>query len=381
MNQKLFSSILDGYCMNSLKDTKIPVVINYLENHDVDNRDFLIDLAIYSSDVLFMKRKYEGPLEDFNRLILDNKELLIAKLKEVNNYGDLRRLLARDFQLTTSIELFLVYKQIYQVDAVFMNDLIQTQYGNPTVPLSIFKHLPYESFYLDLEDANICKHIYGTFITVRVKAKKLEVICQIIGKTSDETNRPESEGYFGTHTCRVVLDCNDVSTSNTTDEDIQIDCDVSQFDEDDLHLNTILEAIYDNWPGSGLWDMCFMWYVIVPFLMYLNSDKSDIQDRPVRKSVQRRIKSNSASLTDQLKISEVGYVYGCSVRKYKKNNQKNTSHATKDVVSQTKRSHMRRAHWHRYRCGKNRQDVRLIWMPPMYIQGNSDSAVTIHKVQ
>lgn len=380
MNQKVFATVINGYAIQEVKDIGIPIVTEYLENHDTTDRDFLVDLAMFSSDVLFMKRKYKGPLEDFNQLILDNKELLISKLKEINDYKDLRRLLARDFELSTSIELFLKYKQIYQVDSTFMKDLIQTQYGNPRVPLSIFQHLPYESFYIDLDDTNICKYVHGTFVTVRVRNKKLEIICQIIGKTTDEDSRPASEGYFGTHTCRVSLDCTDTENPDAISDDIQIDCDISQFNEDELHFDTVLDIIHDHWPGSGLWDMFFMWYVIVPFLMYLNSDKSDIQERPVRKSFRKKIAPRPEHSNEEVKISEVGYVYGCTIRKKLASPSQKTSHRSTDVP-QTRRSHMRRAHWHRYRCGKNRQDVRLIWMPPMYIQGNSDSAVTIHKVQ
>ena len=381
MDTKLLSTILEGYSPQQIKDLKMPIVSDYISKYDNNDRRFLLDLAMYSSDTLFMKQKYQGPLEGLNQLILDNKELLISRIKDIHDYRSLRNLLARDFELSSSIGLFLDYKQVYQIDKTFLHDLVQTQYGNSTVPLTVFKHLPYESFYLDLEDTDICKYVYGTFVTARVEDKKLKIVCQLIGKTDDESRHSTSDGYFGTHTCRVLLDCSDPGSPDSQDDDVQIDCDPSKYDGNDLLLDTILKGLHDNYPGADLWDMCFMWYVIVPFLMYLDSDKPDIHDRPIRKSVQRRIKSNSASLTDQLKISEVGYVYGCSVRKYKKNNQRNTSYVTKDAVPQTKRSHMRRAHWHRYRCGKNRQDVRLIWMPPMYIQGNSDSAVTIHKVQ
>lgn len=379
MDKKVMSTILEGYSLQQIKDLEMPVVSKYLCNYSNNDMDFLMDLAMYSSDTVFMKRKYKGPLEDLNQLILDNKELLISRIKDVDDYRSLRNLLARDFELSSSIQMFLQYKQIYQVDSTFLQDLIRTQYDTPNVPLSIFKHLPYQSFYLDLQNTDINKYLHGAFISVQVKNKQLKLVCQVIG-ISDDSNHPASEGYFGTHTCRVLLDCNDPDNPDNNDEDVQIDWDAKQFNQEDLDLDIILQKIHDNWPGSGLWDMCFMWYVIVPFLMYLNSDKADIKEQSMKRSIRKQIKSHSAPIEDQLKTAEVGYVYGCTVRKHSASSQRTKSDYS-NVGSQTKRSHMRRAHWHRYRCGKNRQDTRLVWMPPLYIQGNSESAVTIHKVE
>lgn len=50
MNKKVMSTILEGYSLQQIKDLGMPVVSEYLNKHSNDDMDFLMDLAMYSSD-------------------------------------------------------------------------------------------------------------------------------------------------------------------------------------------------------------------------------------------------------------------------------------------------------------------------------------------
>lgn len=380
MNRKQFSTILEGYNMNILRDLRIPYVSNHLTDSNIQDDDFLMDLLMYSSDTKFMKRKYEGVLSDLNQDILDHQQEIISHFKDVDSYKSLRYLFGRDFCICGSVDRFMKYKQVYEVDKDFIHDLVRTQSETSTVPLNVFKHLPYNSFYIDLETADICKYIYGCFISVRTSKENLEICAEVIGK-SVEKHKDESDGYFGSHMCRVSLDLVSDTTYASDDIDIGIDSyaldDVTRDEKFKTVLDKILEIIHDNLPGSSNWDFSFMWYVIVPFLIYLNSYQPDIK---LRKSYNKK----TNSVFKDIQTNEVGFTYGCSIRKSKLNSRKTkyikSTKEPEDVKSYSRRGHMRRAHWHKFRYGKGRENVKLLWMPPMYISGTDNQSITMHKV-
>ena len=112
-------------------------------------------------------------------------------------------------------------------------------------------------------------------------------------------------------------------------------------------------------------------------LLYLCSDEPDITEKgsePVRKGKTVQV----AAYTHPY---EVGNYVGSVIRKARANPDPLNESA--GGTSSTKRPHMRRAHWHTYWYGSNRDEPRVKWLSPIFVHGAAlnDTPVVIHPVR
>jgi hypothetical protein len=89
---------------------------------------------------------------------------------------------------------------------------------------------------------------------------------------------------------------------------------------------------------------------------------------------------------------DVGVRYGKAIRVAKKEYKKHIEkyNALEKQSSQSSdikkrklmRPHIRRAHWHRYRTGIGRKEIKTLWLAPVYVCGNGkEIPVTIREVK
>lgn len=116
--------------------------------------------------------------------------------------------------------------------------------------------------------------------------------------------------------------------------------------------------------------------------------------------MERKSKKTKKKLSNDILEWDVGYREGPMLEEwYKKWDEKHnsveegdtiapteTAKEPKETVSQRKRPrvHPRRAHWHHYRVGKGRSQIRLRWISPIIVNGsdkNSDMPVILHEAE
>lgn len=118
---------------------------------------------------------------------------------------------------------------------------------------------------------------------------------------------------------------------------------------------------------------------LLQFLMYLSSKEPDIIESPDTANTYK------PSTTIKNKYSEVrkwdvGCRYGEKIRGFKKNKMQQFA-INGDNNQNSKRPHIRKAHWERYHIGKGRKDIITKWKEPVFINGDyNDITANIHVV-
>lgn len=120
-------------------------------------------------------------------------------------------------------------------------------------------------------------------------------------------------------------------------------------------------------------------------LNYLCASNADIQPVQRKKEITAPQRNNSKmrKVEKDMKTSICGYAYGQEVRAIKRmpvsapSRKGSSSHGSK---GQKKRPHTRRAHWHHYRIGKGRKEVKVVFLPPTIV-GSKPGMATVHKVK
>ena len=78
---------------------------------------------------------------------------------------------------------------------------------------------------------------------------------------------------------------------------------------------------------------------------------------------------------------DVGCRYGAKIRNFEKREHNYQSGISDNSNQGTKRPHIRKAHWERYRIGKGRKEIITKWKEPIFVNGDSDDIIAnIHIV-
>ena len=125
---------------------------------------------------------------------------------------------------------------------------------------------------------------------------------------------------------------------------------------------------------------------ILQILQFLHADIEDITESNITKSTYRP----SATIKNkfsEIRMWDVGVRYGKAIKFAKKQVEqamKEESEETSDNKERKARKpvrpHIRSAHWQRYHVGEGRKQIKINWIPPVYVCGGREIAVTIHKV-
>lgn len=225
-------------------------------------------------------------------------------------------------------------KEIYQFDCDFAEELRKTPIE--TIPYQTLKHLPYDTFaisigkdYLLIHKGYDKNHVESEYLIIAFMNHENEYInCMGIPLHEDFSHIAQLRAI-----CRDERQCNDVIS----------------------------------------------WLNLV---MYLTSEKSDIEPNIEQKTITKRSKQVRNTYRE-IRKWDVGYRFGTAFRKQKESNRNSVNHDS--VNGASKRPHIRRAHWHHFWTGeRNSPDRKLVikWLSPIAInaQNDTDLPAVIHDV-
>ena len=139
---------------------------------------------------------------------------------------------------------------------------------------------------------------------------------------------------------------------------------------------TLLSSIL---PDSLKADLVKVCRPAISLLLYLCSESADVDialSKPQPKKTKRGWKIFPPN-TPQ--VVNVGSRIGTALRAAYQDEQTGTHHHQDG--RQSPRPHIRRAHYHTYRAGKGRTEIRIKWLPPMPINiDHGDMPITINKI-
>jgi hypothetical protein len=123
---------------------------------------------------------------------------------------------------------------------------------------------------------------------------------------------------------------------------------------------------------------------ILQILQFLHADIDDVTESPITKSTYRP-STTIKNKFSEVRMWDVGVRYGKAIKIAKEQvikeaKKESLSERAGQKVRKPVRPHIRSAHWQRYHVGKGRQEIKVNWIPPVYVCGAKEIAVTIHKI-
>jgi hypothetical protein len=127
---------------------------------------------------------------------------------------------------------------------------------------------------------------------------------------------------------------------------------------------------------------------IYQIMAFISIDASDVSENPHTKQSYKpsNIIKNKFS---EVRMWDVGIRYGKAIhvakqeyeRRVRELKDKENSDEQREVKERKPtRPHIRRAHWHRYRIGQGRKQMKTVWVAPIYVCGGKEIPVTIREV-
>lgn len=256
-------------------------------------------------------------------------------------------------------------KTVYEPDYDFSQALLGT--NKLRVYPDMIKHIPFNTFYLDFSKNGLFEY-EGFFVQVKVYDTGAIRISSL--PTEREYSHIPVHEYEQTPT--AYADAFWIST-----EMFSVENGISFFDYD-LRKDLIYtsDSFKTQWFIGGLSNYRLF---LLQFLMYLSSKEPDIVESP------DTINTYKPSTTLRNKYSEVrkwdvGCRYGEKIRCFKKEKMQQEGSVTTNIQN-SKRPHIRKAHWERYHVGEGRKGIITKWKEPVFVNGDSDDIISnIHVV-
>lgn len=256
-------------------------------------------------------------------------------------------------------------KIVYEPDYDFSQALLGT--NKLRVYPEMIKHIPFNTFYLDFSKNGLFEY-EGFF--VQVKVYDTGAIRLLSFPTERAYSNIPVHDYDDTPTAYA-------DTFWITPEMFSIENGIYYYDFDLRKDNFYTsDSFKTQWFIGGVSNYRLF---LMQFLMYLSSKEPDIVESP------DTINTYNPSSVLKNKYSEVrkwdvGCRYGKKIRSYEKSKTKYLGNV-ENISNNSKRPHIRKAHWERYHVGKGRKDIITKWKEPTFINGDFDDIVTtIHTV-
>ena len=277
------------------------------------------------------------------------------------------------------IEEWSRYKQVYKPDRDFADALLKT--AKLQISRHMVSHLPCNLFYIDVSDCPPFGDICGVFVYVRNTDKDCRI--SMLLTTSDLSS-------FSFYLVGSWMEDGLLSV----DADSIIDIDSKQHDNS-LHVLSIFgqnanDFTYNASENGRKLSRVEIHLFVLQMISYLSMDEPQLSDSPLTKGTYRPRPAGAPikNKWSEVKIEDVGIVYGKSFRKQlediKKDSEDSNDTDTDDKPRKHRKSpspHLRSAHWHRYWVGKGRTDCKVNWIEPKFIGAKSASKnIVIHKV-
>lgn len=258
-------------------------------------------------------------------------------------------------------------KIVYEPDQEFSKALIGTK--TLRVYPEMLKHIPFNTFYLDFSKNTLFEY-EGFFVNVNVYRDgtiKIMTLPTEINYSGIPVNADESNNIPSAYMDSLVLRPSDYNMDNGK---LYFDYDLNK----DFIMTS--DSFRTQWFIGGI---SYYREFILQFLMYLSSKEPDIVESVDTINTYRHSDTIKNKYSEVRKW-DVGCRYGKKIRMYEKRNSMQYEIANINEQN-TKRPHMRKAHWERYHIGKGRSEIISKWIEPVFVNGNSaDIIATIHEV-
>ena len=257
-------------------------------------------------------------------------------------------------------------KTVYEPDYDFSKVLLGTK--KLRVYPHMIKYLPFNTFYLDFSKNQLFEYS-GFFVNVKVYDSGTIRIISL--PTESDFSHIPVENYEQEPS--VYAD-----TFWIKSEKFNIENGISYFDYDFLKDDMWTSDSYKTqWFVGGISNFRLF---LLQFLMYLSSKEPDIIESPdtINTYKPSQIVRNKYS---EVRKWDVGCRYGAKIRNFEKREHNYQSGISDNSNQGTKRPHIRKAHWERYRIGKGRKEIITKWKEPIFVNGDSDDIIAnIHIV-
>ena len=228
-------------------------------------------------------------------------------------------------------------KQVYCIPKEFCEILVEAE--DFQIELSIFQYLPYDAFYLELED-----HKYADGVLVRYNRKTMEFAFCILFKSNYEFTESGVNGGFFTQE------------------------DNGSFKE---FLGRQKEQLLGRPDDEGILAIQEVLKLTLQASMYLCAKNADVKENLIQKDIYKP----SAAIKNRY-----AEVRKWDVGERVVHDQKRAMQAAKeqqicksgDKDRKRPRQHWRKAHWHTYWVGKGRKERELKFIAPMLINDIND---------
>lgn len=236
-------------------------------------------------------------------------------------------------------------KQVYRFSREFYDMLLEV--GNFQIGWSLFKYLPYDSFYLEVEDHEKIEGVMIRYMQSEGESDSLfYTICcksdefpETIGGIADPTEDDDYEEYFK----------KEIFKAGISETAAQV-----------VLMREVLAFVFQA-------------------CMYLCAKNAEIEENPEQKQIYRPSQSVHNKFSE-IRKWDVGVRIS---RELKKSNGTNRTNKSIEFTGTRRRprQHWRKAHWHTYWIGpKGKQEKAMKFIAPILVNDNNDETpVVIHQ--
>lgn len=255
---------------------------------------------------------------------------------------------------------------IYRFNSELYNELVnQPLEGN--IPCDVLKRLPEYCVYIETQDAiHMSLPLEGFFAHLEYDSNTHDEELRFVFITKTGEYIPESV-QIGDMTLEEGLDMT-FSKSENAAKSISL----GSFETNKSALKGIHRTMKEELGA------------FIQLVLYLCAENADMVKPPHPVTWKQR--NNKIEPKKAVKFVKVGQEIGEVLRVYKKGkSEENVRYVDNGVDTEhsSKRPHMRKAHWHHYRVGTNRQELIIRWLPPIPVNMNDNLNIptTINKVE
>ena len=371
------------------------------------------DFEDYAFDLFFFMPEYKGKFEKWNNEIMYNTTInrFFFPMYSMKDVG--QRSTEWKDMLTTNLVLsiWMKSKMVYKIDNDFFHEIKQTE--NLITSKEMFDKLPFKCFFIDLTEVDNIANFKGAWVYITrddVHGSKDFYSVNIYMVQNDNftfftyyswykftDEQQEIEWHSddlpkSDFIARSFVDISKVNLNKTQKEIEQ--------EEQEAIMKLFREAINNQIEPENLVELTVdmtddydprqdIVISIFQIMSFIAIDASDVNENTTTKSTYRPHKEGSRikNKFSEIRMWDVGIRYGKAIRvakqEYKKHierEKENNSVESKD--RKPVRPHIRRAHWHKYHVGKDRKEIKTLWLAPVYVCGNGkEIPVTIREVK
>lgn len=331
----------------------------------------------------FFQPDYKGKWKDANDYLMNNKELhnLILQGIRFSDWHQ-RRTEWRDFfGEYLVLNKWQKSKVVYKIDNEFFHEIKNT--GNLKLSRPMFKYLPISTMYFDLYDVKDIGDFKGAWVDISNNGDD-EYLLAVYMVTDSTVSVSQAHAFFSYY-CGFRFFNDEASELDLKEAltDVTDTFHISDYRTFDPTNGKVIRQPLDKADDHRAEIIT----AILQILQFLHADIEDVEESPITKSTYRPsvVIKNKFS---EVRMWDVGVRYGKAIKFAKKQVNEAIKDDAAECVEANKigktrkpmRPHIRSAHWQRYHVGEGRKQIKINWIPPTYVCGGREIAVTIHKV-